>query len=80
MSDAGHDESHRDREEVAHGESRTRHEVGIIEGLVGADGCDRIKNGRGQHVCEGAGSGETVFDETSNDGYDGALTDRENRA
>ena len=67
-------------DEVSHAESGSDDEVGIIEGLKGADRGDGIENGSRQHVGEGAGDGEAVFDEASDDWHDSAFADGENGA
>ena len=65
-------------DEVSHAESGSDDEVGIIEGFEGADRGDGIENGSRQHVGKGAGDGEAVFDEASDDWHDSAFADGEN--
>jgi hypothetical protein len=77
MGDAENGDAYENGDEISHTETGSDNEVGIIEGLEGADRGDWIENGCGEHVGESAGDGEPVLDETPDDGNDCAFTDRE---
>lgn len=79
MRDAGHHEANKHGDGISHDEARSGNRVGIIKGFISADCGDGIKNRCGQHVSEGAGNGEAIFDKAADHGDDGALTDGEDR-
>ena len=80
MGNPQDDDADENGDEVSHAEPGPHHEVGIVEGLKGADRGDGIEDGGRQHISEGAGNGETVFDQASDDRDDGAFANGEHRA